>query len=196
MKLWSAWSISVAAVGLVSLGLPTGLGGGTEGNAGYELFLVGPFRLGDAFKEMSETDRMIGSPTLISKGGGPKATEIIQSLNKCKLHVIQARKRVNAKPGEWDFANPPEVPDAVVEGMASYDLKGSKGKPFNIHVRQVTMFSQDYCEAKGKSPRLCRVYLEIKLSTSKYGADADGLNFSFGPIFWDVKGKLWKEPQE
>ena len=133
---------------------------------------------------------------MITKGGGPKATEIIQSLNKCKIHIIQVRKRANTKPAEWDFANPPDVPEAVIEGVASFDLRDAKDKRFNIHVRKVYLFSQDYCDAKGNRPRLCRVYLEIELSTSEYGAGADGLNFSFGPIFWDVKGKLWSEPRE
>jgi hypothetical protein len=162
--------------------------------------IVGPFRLGDAFQQMSETDREIGSAEAITKGGGPNKEDIVRALNDCKVYVIQARKKAASKPDKWDFADLKGTPKAVVEGKLSFRLKDRKGKDFNIHVRELNVLSLDYRDAAADTPELCRVYIAIKLGTSPYLARGVGivewhpedLNFNFGPVFWDAKGKVWQ----
>jgi hypothetical protein len=112
------------AAGLAALitALPGESVAGKEPAAREELFVLGPFPLGDWFKARPDKK----SPFLV--GTGPSYDEIVESLNECRVYLID--QRVESNSGKVDFGDR-GYPRVALEGKLFHSWKVD-GKDFTI----------------------------------------------------------------
>jgi hypothetical protein len=155
-----------------------------------EVVLVGPFLLGDLYAQMDDKELL----TNIPEGGGPSNKAIIRTLNKCKVYIIDKRKRPTQKGGKAFLSD--SRPKVVLEGKLSFTLEDKKGKLFKIHVMEAKMGGSTNWRLFDRSIRCRGANIFIRLGTSPYRFSEDVLALDLGfhseALFWEASGKVSK----
>jgi hypothetical protein len=150
-------ALAALSVSGVAALVPVTRGAGPEAVAAkHELFVVGPFSLGDWFKKYREERKAKG--TIVY--GAPDDAEIIKSLNDCKLYVIDQRV--------WKDKDTPRFGDSkdgyphlVASGKLIHTWK-EKGKNCTIWVKELKAPVDSRNDVQ-PSPR-CRILLHVALN--------------------------------
>lgn len=190
---------------LLVLGLPVLLEGtrltataqeGKQPAAKAEIFVVGPFSLGEIYRQSGHSFSKFSK---ISGGNGVSEADIIKSLDQCKLYVIH--KRV-WKEKAWEFGGQPV---ATISGKLRHDFK-DKGNPFTIRVLSVQAGADlmDYTQSPPTLRLLLSADFEIhaslggftnftwleEIKSPSYGYDMNGKTLQ------PRKGNLTSPPNE
>ncbi|HWG47779.1 MAG TPA: hypothetical protein VN688_33760 [Gemmataceae bacterium] len=146
-----------------------------------ELFVVGPFNLGDWFRKAKP--RIEG----LFNVGSPDRNEIAKSLSKCTLFIID--ERVWKDPKKVRFAD--DGPRLVAAGKLHHVWKDNK-KAFTIQIGDLKAAS-DKIDYDAVPPHQ-RVTVSVDLVTAgKAGVGYSSSTFSImpeKPYFYDINGKL------
>jgi hypothetical protein len=168
-----------------------------------EIVIAGPFLLGELYKEM-EDKRLRGAR--IPLGGGPRNEHIIRALNKCKLYIIDKRKKAISSSKRIKYSLASFAPKLVLEGEFSFHLNDAKGKNFKIHVKETRFQGTGTWQQVDGSIPYRRSQIFVRLETTPYCDAAThgrqlvvyehGFNFFSQTFYWDPDGTvLWKKPK-
>jgi hypothetical protein len=167
-----------------------------EPKAKQELFLVGPFALGDLFQSTQDEELLDHIP----KAGGPDRKDLLQALNGCKAYLVE--RRTLDPSGKWLLGSADnEFPKLVTEGKLFVELKDQKGEEFKLYVAQVRVLpgsfsTQNRWAGPDKPPqRSFKVVVDLKtnpLNDLERGIleKSLGLTFATPRIAYDVQGKV------
>lgn len=141
----------VCGAGLAALlaAAPGTLADPVRGKAGAkrELFIVGPFLLGDWYK-MASKSHQIGDWFL--KGAGIDANEVIKTLNKNRVFIIDERVREGAKKVRFSDG---DYPAAAVAGDLKHEWTNKDGKKFVLRVVKMEFVAPSTDEGAGLQRR-------------------------------------------
>jgi hypothetical protein len=151
----------------------------------HELFVVGPFSLGEWFKKHREQKKRKGAIVV----GAPDDDEIIKSLNECKLYVID--QRVWKDKDTVRFGDSKDgYPKLVAEGKLMHTWK-EKGKNCTIWLTVMTLAGSSTEE---RTPPPCRmvtwnVSIDIRGENALVVETASHAFMSDRPTSYDITGK-------
>jgi hypothetical protein len=156
------------------------------GAAKHELFVVGPFCLGDWFKEYRE--RKKARRPIVA--GAPDDAEIIESLNDCKLYVIDRRVWKDKDTVRFDDSQD-AYPKLVAEGKLRH-FWDEKGMNCTIWVTRLALAGS---KTNHRTPPPFReaswnVAIDIRGEKATVVETASYAFMSDRPTSYDITGKL------
>jgi hypothetical protein len=151
----------------------------------HELFVVGPFSLGNWFKKHREETKAKDSIVF----GAPDDAEIVKSLNECKLYVID--RRVSKDKETKHFDDPKEgYPQLVASGKLIHTWK-EKGKNCTIWVKTLMAIASSTDESTPPPSRIVELNVTIDIrGENAFATQTKTVAFnSDQSIAYDITGK-------
>jgi hypothetical protein len=153
--------------------------------AKHELFVIGPFSLGDWFKKHREESRAKDAIVY----GAPDDAEIIKSLNECKLYVLDRRVCKDKETAHFDDSK--DYPQLVAGGKLIHSWK-EKGKNCTIWVTTLKAIASSTDERTPPPSRIVTLNATIDIR-GENAIVTQTKTTSFEPdrrIAYDITGKL------
>jgi hypothetical protein len=173
----------VAGVGAVLGSLPGAAAGDEKGGPPpkEEFFVVGPYALGDLFRDMKKGDKDFGD--WVAEG------DLVKFFNGCHFYVID--KRVPRAQG-WTFVEDKDWdPKVVIEGKLFKELNKEKDHELTAQIVEVTQMARSLITDLTTFPphRSFIVMLMVRLARKAPKAmSAISVNLDLGRVAYNVGG--------